>query len=113
MFLCQPLLDVLIARGIEDIDSFIQLPSCNDLPDPESIPGMTDAVDRVLAAARDKHRIAIFGDYDCDGVLGTHILRSVLSSFGVPVRAYLPTGTKDMASVRAPSINSPYAARTC
>lgn len=24
MFLCQPLLDVLIARGIEDIDSFIQ-----------------------------------------------------------------------------------------
>src|SRR5581483_4245988 len=80
MFLCQPLLDVLIARGIEDIDSFIEPPSWNDLPDPESIPGMTDAVDRVLAAVRDKQRIAIFGDYDCDGILGTHILRSVLAS---------------------------------
>ena len=90
MFLCQPLLDVLIARGIEDIDSFIEPPSWNDLPDPESIPGMTDAVDRVLAAVRDKQRIAIFGDYDCDGILGTHILRSILASLGVQARAYLP-----------------------
>jgi len=90
MFLCQPLLDVLIARGIEDIDSFIQPPSWSDLPDPESISGMTDAVDRVLVAARDQRRIGIFGDYDCDGVLGTHILRSVLASLGVQARAYLP-----------------------
>jgi single-stranded-DNA-specific exonuclease len=90
MFLCQPLLDVLIGRGIEDVDSFIQPPPWNDLPDPESIAGMTDAADRVLAAARDKQRITIFGDYDCDGILGTHILRSVLASLGVPARAYLP-----------------------
>ena len=90
MFLCQPLVDVLIARGIEDIDSFIQPPSWNDLPEPDSIPGMTGAVDRVLAAVRDKQRIAIFGDYDCDGVLGTHILRSVLACLGVQARAYLP-----------------------
>lgn len=90
MFLCQPLLDVLIARGIEDVDSFIHPPSWNDLPGPASIPGMTDAVDRVLAAVRDKSRVAIFGDYDCDGILGTHILRSVLASLGVPARAYLP-----------------------
>ena len=32
MFLCQPLLDVLIGRGIEDVDSFIQPPSWSDLP---------------------------------------------------------------------------------
>ncbi|MFZ0633464.1 MAG: hypothetical protein WA399_08775 [Acidobacteriaceae bacterium] len=43
---------------------------------------MTGAVDRVLAAVRDRQRIAIFGDCDCDGILGTHILRSVLASFG-------------------------------
>ena len=90
MFLCQPLLDVLIGRGIEDVDSFIQPPSWNDLPDPASIPGMTDAADRALVAVREKQRIAIHGDYDCDGVLGTHILRSVLSSLGARPRAHLP-----------------------
>ena len=90
MFLCQPLLDVLIARGIEDVDSFVQPPSWNDLPDPLSMTGMTQAVDRVLAAIRDKQRIAVFGDYDCDGVLGAHILRMVLSGFGIQPRVYLP-----------------------
>src|ERR1700757_1070189 len=90
MFLCQPLLDFLIGRGIEDVDSFIQPPSWNDLPDPVSIPGMIGAIDRVLAAVRDRQRIAIFGDYDCDGILGTHILRSVLASLGVQALAYLP-----------------------
>jgi single-stranded-DNA-specific exonuclease len=90
MFLCQPLLDVLIGRGIEDIDSFIQPPSWNDLPNPLSIPGITDAVERLLTAIREQQRITIFGDYDCDGILSTHILRSVLASFGVRARAYLP-----------------------
>jgi len=90
MFLCQPLLDVLIGRGFEDVDSFIQPPSWNDLPDSKSIAGMIDAVGCVLVAVRDKRRIAIFGDYDCDGILGTHMLRSVLASLGAPARACLP-----------------------
>ena len=90
MFLCQPLLDVLIGRGVEDIDSFIQPPSWNDLPDPLSIPGMAPAVDRVLGAVRQKQRITVFGDYDCDGVLGAYSLRSVVASFGVQPRVYLP-----------------------
>lgn len=90
MFLCQPLLDVLIGREIEDVDSFIQPPSWSDLPDPLSIPGMTQAVDRVLGAVRQKQRITVFGDYDCDGVLGAHILRTVVASLGVEPRIYLP-----------------------
>jgi len=90
MFLCQPLLDVLIGREIEDVDSFVQPPSWSDLSEPMSIPGMSHAVDRVLHAVWEKQRIAIFGDYDCDGILGTHILRTVLASFRVQARAYLP-----------------------
>ena len=73
MFLCQPLLEVLAGRGIEDIDAFLKVPSWNDLPDPFSIPSMEKATSRVLCAVRRRERITIFGDYDCDGVLGTHI----------------------------------------
>lgn len=90
MFLCQPLLDVLIGRGVEDVDSFVQTPSWSDLPEPLSIPGMEQAVDRVHSAIQENERISIHGDYDCDGVLGTHILRSVLGSLGATPRAYLP-----------------------
>ncbi len=90
MFLCQPLLEVLAGRGIEDIDAFLKVPSWNDLPDPFSIPSMEKAAARVLCAVRNRERITIHGDYDCDGVLGAHILRSVLTGFGAAPRTYLP-----------------------
>jgi hypothetical protein len=52
MFLCQPLLEVLAGRGIEDIDAFLKVPSWNDLPCPFSIPAMEKATARVLCAIR-------------------------------------------------------------
>ena len=90
MFLCQPLLEVLVGRGVEDIDSFLKVPSWSDLPDPFAIPSMERATARVLDAIRNRERITIFGDYDCDGVLGAHILRSVLTGLGAAPRIYLP-----------------------
>jgi len=67
MFLCQPLVEVLAGRGIEDIDNFLKVPSWNDLPDPFSIPSMEQATARVLCAVRNRERITIQGDYECDG----------------------------------------------
>jgi single-stranded-DNA-specific exonuclease len=90
MFLCQPLLEVLAGRGIEDIDAFLKVPSWSDLPDPFSIPSMEKATARVLSAIERRERITVFGDYDCDGVLGTHILRCALNGLGARIRTYLP-----------------------
>jgi single-stranded-DNA-specific exonuclease len=90
MFFNPVLLDVLAGRGIEDIDAFLKDPTWNDLPDPMSIPSMEQAVDRVLRAVRGGERIAIHGDYDCDGVLGAHVLRSVLMRMGVKPLVHLP-----------------------
>jgi single-stranded-DNA-specific exonuclease len=90
MFFNPTLLDVLAGRGIEDIDAFLTDPSWNDLPDPMSIQFMEQAVDRVLKAIREGERIAIHGDYDCDGVLGAHVLRSVLRHLGAEPVVHLP-----------------------
>jgi len=90
MFLCQPLLEVLAGRGIEHIDAFLKVPSWNDLPDPFAIQSMEQAAARVLGAVRRRERITIHGDYDCDGILGTHILRSVLTGLGAAPKTYLP-----------------------
>ena len=90
MFLCHTLLEVLAGRGIENIDEFIKVPSWSDLTDPFSIPSMEQAVDRVLLAIRQRDRITVHGDYDCDGVLATHILRCGLRALGTNARTYLP-----------------------
>ena len=90
MFFNTLLLDVLAGRGIEDIDLFLKDPTWNDLPDPMSIQSMEQTVDRVLRAVRERERIAIHGDYDCDGVLGAHVLRSVLMRMGAEPLVHLP-----------------------
>jgi hypothetical protein len=66
MFLCQPLLELLVLRGIENIDAFLKVPSWNELPDPFSIPVMEKAAVRVLCAVRRRERISIFVGYDSD-----------------------------------------------
>jgi single-stranded-DNA-specific exonuclease len=38
------------------------------------LPGMASCVSRILRAIRDRERISVVGDFDCDGVTGTAIL---------------------------------------
>ena len=110
MFLSQPLLEVLAGRGIQDIDAFHKVPSWNDLPDPFSIPSMDIATARVLRGIRNRERITIFGDYDCDGVLGAHILHSV--PLGPPEHLCL-TGIRATVSALQQSITFRAAGPTC
>ena len=114
MFLCQPLIEVLAGRGIEDIDAFLKVPSWNDLPDPFLIPSMEKATARVLCAVRQGERITIHGDYDCDGVLGTHILRGVLTGLGASAeRPICRTGMRATVSARRRYIAFRAAGPTC
>ena len=57
MFLCQPLIEVLAGRGIEDIDAFLKVPSWNDLPDPffDSVDGKSHGSCPLRCSARRTH----------------------------------------------------------
>ncbi len=52
------------------------------LHDPETLPGVVEAADRIVAAIRDRKKIVIYGDYDVDGVCGTSILWACLKLAG-------------------------------
>jgi single-stranded-DNA-specific exonuclease len=83
---------VLINRGVSDIDSaraFLN-PSLNDLSDPDLLPGIDAAVERVYEAARNKGRIMIYGDYDVDGTAATALLLRFLRLAGLDVDFYVP-----------------------
>lgn len=58
--------------------------------DPFGIHGMTEAVDRILQAIRNTETIAIYSDYDCDGVPGGVLLREFFDTIGYPAEMYIP-----------------------
>ena len=84
---------VLAARGIrgcEQAEEFLHPSLERDWADPLDIPGMDQAVESVLQAIAQRKRIAIFGDFDVDGMTSTCLLTQGLRSFGATVFPYIP-----------------------
>ncbi|MFO1019634.1 MAG: DHH family phosphoesterase [Planctomycetales bacterium] len=62
----------------------------SDLHEPELLPGVSDAADRIVAALQAGRRITIYGDYDVDGVTSISLLTHVLKLAGAKVDYYIP-----------------------
>jgi len=83
---------LLVNRGITDLRqaaSFIN-PSLEGLHDPFLLPDMGKAVDRIREAIDRGERIAIYGDYDVDGITAASILYLFLRYKGADVEVYIP-----------------------
>ena len=59
-------------------------------PDARDLPDVGAALDRIERAVSDGATIAVFGDFDVDGVSATAILTEALRSVGARVEPYIP-----------------------
>lgn len=84
---------LLVARGVVDPAAVRQFldPKLTTLRDPEELPGVAAAAERIMAAVADRRRIVIYGDYDADGVTATALLYRCLSLLGANVGYYVPS----------------------
>ena len=83
---------VLVNRGITDAAAartFLS-PSLHDLHDPYLLLGMDTAVRRIVAAVQQGEPMAVYGDYDVDGVTGTALLMTFFEALGLQVASYIP-----------------------
>lgn len=84
---------LLVARGVFDAATartFLD-PKLTALRDPEELPGIPAAAERITAAIADGRRIVIYGDYDGDGVTATALLYRCLVLLGANVGYYVPS----------------------
>lgn len=84
---------LLYARGIADPDAAAAFlnPSYESLHDPFAMAHMERAAQRILSAIQQGERIAIYSDYDCDGIPGGVLLHDFFAAIGYPhVRNYIP-----------------------
>ena len=70
---------------------------------PWNMVGIEPAVERILSALGRSEPIAIYGDYDVDGVTATALLFLSLRAMGADVRGYIPNRFDEvMDSTRRP-----------
>mgnify|MGYP005747512475 CR=1 FL=1 len=82
----------LCARGIDTPEAaraFLETDPAK-LHDPMLLPDMAKARDTIRRAIEQGKKIAVFGDYDVDGVTSTCVITRVLRSLGADVRHYIP-----------------------
>ncbi len=90
--LTEHIVRILYARGVdteEKIERFMK-PSKQNFLSPFLMKGMQETVD-MLTAARDEGKIvAVFGDYDADGICASAIMYHALRDFGIDAHVYVP-----------------------
>ena len=92
----QLLCSVLVARGIDTPEAVAALLAEGDsLPDPLTIRDMDRAVARIHTALENEEAIAVFGDYDVDGITSTALMYTYLESLGAEVYYKLPSRNDD------------------
>lgn len=86
------LAQILVNRQVETesaVRSFLT-PKLTDLIAPESMPGIEQAARRIRKAIADGEKIAIYGDYDVDGITSVAILWHLLKMLNIEVEYYIP-----------------------
>lgn len=82
---------IAVGRGIDNAGELELLMSDEPiLCDPLELADIKIAADYINASIERGTKIAVFGDYDCDGVVATSLLYDYLTSRGADVVAYIP-----------------------
>ncbi|MBI1249321.1 single-stranded-DNA-specific exonuclease RecJ [bacterium] len=83
---------LLICRGIRDAETAREFldAKLSGLRDPEELPGVSQAAEKIHAAVNADKKITIYGDYDADGITSTAILFRCLKLMGASVSYYVP-----------------------
>jgi single-stranded-DNA-specific exonuclease len=85
--------DLLRKRGLADpaaLVAFLYPAYDTGLADPFLLTDMEAAVSRLLAAIKAKEKVAVYGDYDIDGIVSTTLLLEVLQQHGLEPLTYIP-----------------------
>ena len=84
----------LYNRGVtrpDQVDTFLDpAPPLRNPLDPPKLEGLEKAVARLRRAIQQHEPVAVYGDYDVDGVTATALLVQTLTALGADARPYIP-----------------------
>lgn len=104
-----PLLSALLSvRGINTVDKARKFVSGSEevFLDPMQMKGMPEAVERIKLAIARSERVAVYGDYDVDGITSTCLLTDWFKSKGLDCLSYIPDRIAEGYGLNTAAISS-------
>jgi single-stranded-DNA-specific exonuclease len=100
----RPVGAVLARRGFESVEAAQRFLAADERHDPLTLPGVPAAVELIRGHLTRGSRIAVFGDYDVDGVCSTAILVRTLRSLGADPVWELPSRFDEGYGLSTPAV---------
>jgi single-stranded-DNA-specific exonuclease len=100
------IVDILWSRGlttVEDMDRFLS-PGLRHLAAPSAVPGLTEAAEVLASGIREGRKLAIWGDYDVDGITATALVLQFLSMRGIEAMHHLPNRMEEGYGMNVPGV---------
>jgi len=97
---------ILLNRGLsggEDVLAFLD-PALERLHPPFGLPDLEKAAARLGEAVRRRETVAIYGDYDVDGLTSTCLLQHFLQELGGQCLPYIPDRLQEGYGLRIPAL---------
>ena len=90
--LTEQIIRILYARGIETEERIAKFmrPSRKNFLSPFLMRGMRETVEMLTQARDEGKTVAVFGDYDADGICASVIMYHALKDFGIEPHIYIP-----------------------
>lgn len=88
----------------EDVKSYMTK-SMRGVHNPNLMPGMDKAVERIKKALDDNEKIVVYGDYDVDGITSTAVLYEFLSEHGANAEYYIPDRYQEGYGINIMAVN--------
>ena len=106
---CTPLLAAILhLRGLSDpaaARSFLR-GGAETLTNPLELTGMVDAVQRLTRAVATGEHVAVYGDYDVDGITAACLLTDYLRERGLTCELYIPDRIRDGYGLNTAAIDA-------
>ena len=86
---------ILYARGVDTAEKMRRFmhASKENFLSPFLMKGMKEAVEMITQARDEGKTVAVFGDYDADGICASTIMYHALRAFGIDAHVYIPERT--------------------
>lgn len=98
---------LLFNRGIKTTEKMCAFfsRSAKDIHNPLSLNDCEKAAERIIAAIKNKEKIAVYGDYDVDGITSTALLYDFLKQMEADVSYYIPNRVSEGYGMNIVAVN--------
>jgi single-stranded-DNA-specific exonuclease len=96
---CSPVIATLLYQRdlceLDIVSEFLHAEYPNGLHDPFLMKGMNEASERIAAAITNGEPMAVYGDFDTDGVTAVALLQQAITAMGGVIQPYIPHRTRE------------------